>query len=80
VGPYIADFCCLEKSLIVELDGGVHGQANQAQQDARREAYLKNSGYVVFRFPNGIVLRAPELFLQKVLDFAWTLPEARGRS
>jgi very-short-patch-repair endonuclease len=25
VGPYLADFCCTELSLIVELDGGVHG-------------------------------------------------------
>ena len=24
IGPYIVDFCCLEKRLIVELDGGQH--------------------------------------------------------
>jgi len=33
-------------------------------------------GYTVTRFPNGIVLEAPELFVEKVLDVAWSLPNA----
>jgi hypothetical protein len=36
-------------------------------------------GYTVTRFPNGIVLEAPELFLEKVLDVAWSLPNAFTR-
>ncbi|HMD85151.1 MAG TPA: endonuclease domain-containing protein [Terriglobia bacterium] len=76
VGPYIADFCCVERRLIVELDGGVHGQQSQARSDARRDAHLQNRGYTVLRLPNGIVLQAPELFVQKVLSWAWPLPGA----
>jgi len=78
VGPYIADFCCMERRLIVELDGGVHGQPSQARSDARRDAHLKTLGYTVLRLPNGIALQAPELFVQKVLSFVWSLPEALG--
>ncbi len=78
MGPYIADFCCVERRLIVELDGGVHGQPSQARSDAQRDAHLESMGYTVARFPNGIVLEAPELFAQKVLSFVWSLPEALG--
>ena len=77
VGPYIADFGCTERRLIVELDGSVHGQPSQARSDARRDAHLKSMGYTVLRLPNGIVLQAPELFVQKVLSFA-LLMEAVG--
>jgi len=71
IGPYIADFCCVENRLIVELDGSVHGQPSQVQRDARRDAHLKNLGYTVLRLSNGIVLQAPEVFVQEVLSAAW---------
>jgi type I restriction enzyme R subunit len=77
VGPYIADFCCTEVRLIVELDGSVHGQPSQAKSDARRDAQLKTLGYTVLRLPNGIVLQAPDLFVQKVVSFV-LLTEAVG--
>jgi very-short-patch-repair endonuclease len=78
VGAYIADFCCVERRLIVELDGGVHGQPSQGRSDARRDAHLQTLGYTVLRLPNGIVLQAPELFVEKVLSLVWSLPEALG--
>jgi very-short-patch-repair endonuclease len=78
VGPYVADFCCPEQHLIIDLDGGVHGRADQAKRDARRDAHIQRLGYTVLRIPNGIVLQAPELFVQKVLDFVWLLPGALG--
>ena len=77
VGPYIADFCCTELRPLVELDGSVHGQPSQARSDARRDAHLKSMGYTVLRLPNGIVLQAPDLFVQKVLSFV-LLMEAVG--
>src|ERR1039458_3985899 len=77
VGPYLGDFCCTELRLIVELDGSVHGQPSQARSDARRDARLKSMGYTVLRLPNGIVLQAPDLFVQKVLSLV-LLMEAVG--
>jgi len=76
LGQYIADFCCPQRRLIVELDGSVHGQPSQAKKDARRDAHLKNMGYTVLRLSNGIVLQAPELFVDEVLTVVWSLPDA----
>ena len=56
----------------------MHGQASQARRDSRRDAHLKKMGYVVLRFSNGIAQEAPELFVQKILDAVWSLPEALG--
>ena len=76
IGQYIVDFYCPQRRLIVELDGSVHGQPSQAKRDRRRDVHLKDASYTVARFPNGIVLQAPELFVDKVLDLVWSLPEA----
>jgi very-short-patch-repair endonuclease len=50
VKGYIADLCCPEKKLIVELDGGHH--IGQAPYDNGRTAKLEESGYKVIRFWN----------------------------
>lgn len=45
---YIVDFVCLEKRVVVEVDGGQHSQ--QQSYDAKRDAWLKDQGFVVLRF------------------------------
>ena len=55
VRTYIVDFVCLEKRLIVEVDGGQH--AAQMEQDAQRAAWLEAEGFRVLRFWNTEVLR-----------------------
>ncbi|MGH8702258.1 MAG: endonuclease domain-containing protein [Burkholderiales bacterium] len=55
LGPYIVDFVCLEKRLIVEVDGGQH--AEQAEEDAQRTAWLEAEGFRVLRFWNTEVLQ-----------------------
>jgi very-short-patch-repair endonuclease len=50
IGPFVVDFCCAERRLVIELDGGVH--AEQQDRDAEREAILALAGYRVIRFPN----------------------------
>ena len=52
-------------------------EPSQAKKDARRNALLKTLGDTVLRVPNGIVLQAPDLFVQKVLSFV-LLIEAVG--
>ena len=49
---------------------------SQTRRDTHRDAELKRMGSTVLRFPNGIVTEAPELFARKVLDIAWSLPNA----
>ena len=76
IDQYIVDFYCPQRRLVVELDGSVHSQPSQAKQDLQRDARLKNLGYSVARFPNGIVLEAPEQFVDKVLRLVWLSPDA----
>lgn len=73
VGCYITDFCCLERGLIVEVDGGQH--AEQVEQDRERTAFLEGAGYRVIRFWNGDVLRNEE---SVVMAIAQALAERQG--
>ena len=50
IGPYIADFVCLEHKLIVELDGPFH--ASRKAYDEARDDFLRAQGYRVIRFTN----------------------------
>ena len=50
IGNYIADFVCLERRLIVELDGGQHADATA--YDAARSAWLATQGFRVVRLWN----------------------------
>ena len=48
MGPYIVDFICLEKKLVIEVDGGQH--SNQKVYDDRRISWLQSEGLTVLRF------------------------------
>jgi adenine-specific DNA-methyltransferase len=50
IGPYVADFVCLERRLIVEVDGAPHELT--VAHDTVRDARLKAAGYRVLRLPN----------------------------
>ncbi len=52
IPPYIADFCCVERKLIVELDGGQHN----SEVDGFRTRQLEAQGWVVLRFWDNDVL------------------------
>jgi very-short-patch-repair endonuclease len=55
IGPYVVDFFCPAKRLIVELDGGHHNEDEAASRDAERQAWLEQQGYRVIRFWNSDV-------------------------
>ncbi|WP_299860195.1 endonuclease domain-containing protein [uncultured Hoeflea sp.] len=50
LGQYICDFCCRTQKLVVELDGSHHALIET--EDAKRTAWLTQSGYSVLRFWN----------------------------
>ena len=54
IGPYVVDFICREKRLIVEVDGGQHADS---QHDRVRDKWLVDHGYRVVRFWNNDVLK-----------------------
>jgi very-short-patch-repair endonuclease len=49
LGQYIVDFVCLEKRVVVEVDGGQQHN-EQRPYDNRRDAWLKAQGFLVLRF------------------------------
>ena len=52
IGCYIADFVCLKKKIIIEVDGGYHSQYAQAIKDYYRTEKLESLGFKVLRFRN----------------------------
>lgn len=54
IGTYIADFICLSKCLIIEVDGEIHRE--KKEYDENRTAVLNQLGYEVIRFTNKEVL------------------------
>ena len=55
IGPYIVDFFCPQKKLIIELDGGGHAQTEQSQKDRIRDQYFHKNGYKLIRIWNSDV-------------------------
>jgi very-short-patch-repair endonuclease len=53
IGPYVVDFVCRERQLVIEVDGGQHAES---QRDAVRDRWLGEHGYRVLRFWNNDVL------------------------
>jgi 5-methyltetrahydrofolate--homocysteine methyltransferase len=56
IGDYIVDFLCLEKRLIIELDGSIHSLPEQIEHDKERTIWLESKGFKVFRYTNKEVL------------------------
>ena len=55
IGLYFADFCCVTRHRIIELDGNQHAEPEQERTDALRTACLTGQGYRVMRFWNAAV-------------------------
>jgi very-short-patch-repair endonuclease len=69
IGSYVADFCCLEAKLIVEVDGSQHAEL-QREHDERRTAWLESQGFKIIRFWNWDVLDNPDHACEVVLAAA----------
>ncbi len=61
---YILDFVCLENKLIIEVDGGQHGQ--QKRYDEKRTQILNAAGFQVLRFWDNEVLKELESVKEKI--------------
>ena len=78
IGNYIADFCCIEKGLIIELDGSQHEE--RASYDEERTKWLKEHGFQVLRFWNHEVAPNPEGAVEKIRNHILnSSPVGRGR-
>ncbi|HYA80773.1 MAG TPA: DUF559 domain-containing protein, partial [Methylocystis sp.] len=64
IPPYIADFVCFERSVIVEADGSQHAES---AHDERRDAFLMNEGFTIVRFWNHEILNDPRMIEDTIL-------------
>ena len=54
IGQYIAGFACIERKIVIELDGGQH--QDQLAYNEQRTAFLRAQGWYVLRFWNNDIL------------------------
>src|SRR3990172_1354563 len=67
--PYencILDFVCLEKKIVVEVDGGQHQE--RIREDGVRTKMLERAGFRVLRFWNHEVLQEVEAVAEQILQ------------
>ena len=60
---YVLDFVCLEKGLIVEVDGGQH---QGSEKDVLRDQRLREAGFRVLRFWNNQVLQETQAVVEVI--------------
>ena len=68
IGPYIVDFYCPERSLVIEVDGDAHAPEAQVMKDRERDQYLHSLGLQVIRFMNDDVLNNIEGMLEDLYE------------
>ena len=79
IGPYIVDFVCRDRRLVIEIDGGQH---SENPRDQARDAFLAREGYKVLRFWNNDVMSNRDGVLEMILielqtDMPLTRPSLR---
>ena len=79
IGPYIVDFCCVPKRLVVELDGYSHLDPARVERDEARTLWLRAAGYRVLRFRNEEIWRDLEGVLAAIAKAAGADPQLDGR-
>ena len=65
---YIVDFCCEEKKIVIEIDGGQHNEPKNIEYDKKRTEIINSEGYKVIRFWNNEINENIEGVYLKLLD------------
>jgi len=65
IGPYVADFVCLEARVVIEVEGGQHYDCDT---DDVRDAFLRGQGFQVLRFWNTDVLQNTQGVLEVIMQ------------
>ncbi|MBC7744529.1 MAG: leucine--tRNA ligase [Flavobacterium sp.] len=75
VGTYIADFICLSKGLVIEVDGGYYD--TNSENDKLRTNALNQLGFEVIRFQNDEVITNPNAVAQQIKQMLNNLPDRK---
>jgi len=65
---FIVDFCCPSEKLIVEVDGEVHNNFVNSEDDFSRPERLNHLGYKVIRFANEDIFKTLDLVLETIKE------------
>jgi very-short-patch-repair endonuclease len=76
IGPYIVDFYCPEKRLVIEIDGSQHNE-NQ-EYDRERTLHLENLGHRVLRFWNNEINTNIIAVIEMIATTLSTTPSAQA--
>ncbi len=66
IDNFIVDFCSINAGLIIEVDGEIHDQQQEA--DAERTKILESYGYKVIRFSNQEILENLDKVILNIQD------------
>ena len=66
IGPYFADFVCLQRKLIVEADGRTHESLDAKVRDAERDAWLHCAGFRVLRFADDLIVGGLPIVIEQI--------------
>lgn len=78
IGPYTADFCCIELKLIIEIDGEQHLTEEGREHDRIRDAYLRKLGYEILRVPGYETIREDGQASRQIAEFVREALERRA--
>ena len=76
---FIVDFICFDNSIVIEVDGGYHNDAEQRKADAVRDQILHDNGFYVMRFTNEEVLHHTAETVSKIKRTMQVFPLQGGQ-
>ncbi|MDR2232276.1 MAG: leucine--tRNA ligase [Tannerella sp.] len=78
IDQFIVDFVCLEKKIVIEIDGEYHNSPEQQEYDKNRSQYLNDNGFQVIRFTNNEIFFDLENVIKKITSTALSPLSRRG--
>ncbi len=80
IDRFIADYVCLKRRLVIEIDGLIHSHPDNQLSDKERTERLRQLGFELIRFTNEQVLHDTDNTIQKILSALNNQPELNSIS
>ena len=74
IGRYITDLVCLDRRLVIEIDGLIHQLPENKESDENRTQWLQKQGFKVIRFTNDEVIKNTTEVTASILNELKTQP------
>ncbi|OGU60758.1 MAG: hypothetical protein A2X64_05535 [Ignavibacteria bacterium GWF2_33_9] len=68
LGPFIFDFYCPEKSLLIELDGETHLEEEVRENDLKKDNFARVNGFILLRFKDEVIEESVGKVLEKIKE------------